>query len=245
MTMRATWQIFFRCVFAFLAVVVSATAVAQSFDCKLARTGVEKLICADKALAGLDARIAISYQRALKAHDGQIADYVRRDQRAFQAMLRAIDKPQGDIEADCPPKDAACLKRLLEIRIDALDSQAYIYGGVYKRADGTKLLITPRKSAEFHLRVVAYKPTLTITSVDLDGPAKKTDSIRWPEPSTVIVTMGDSNGLPRTKPCEFRIAFAPLAASINAIGDCDGRKFSGEYKRDLNDSLDHYINSID
>jgi uncharacterized protein YecT (DUF1311 family) len=110
----------FRESFSGFTVAAPAFAIAQSFDCKLARTGTEKLFCSDKALGSLDERIAAAYQRALNAHNGQIIGYVSNDQRAFQARLRAIDKPAGDTGSDCRPKDAVCLGGLLETRIEVL-----------------------------------------------------------------------------------------------------------------------------
>ncbi|WP_051356734.1 lysozyme inhibitor LprI family protein [Azorhizobium doebereinerae] len=60
-----------------------AAADGPSFDCKAARTKVEKAICADPALAALDRRIAAAYQKVMGALDADGKAALRADQRIF------------------------------------------------------------------------------------------------------------------------------------------------------------------
>jgi uncharacterized protein YecT (DUF1311 family) len=56
-----------------------AMRVAPSFDCKVARTSMERAICADDELAGWDARMGQAYQQAMRT---------QRDQRGLQDSQR-------------------------------------------------------------------------------------------------------------------------------------------------------------
>lgn len=79
-------------------VAVCATAVATptpasaqaSFDCKTARTAVEKEICGDKGLAALDRKMAAAYAAALKRLDPETAKLLREDQRTAIATRDAF-----------------------------------------------------------------------------------------------------------------------------------------------------------
>lgn len=68
-----------------LTLALSSLASAQSFDCKLAHTPREKLICADTRLSALDAEIAANY-KALRARlSPASAALVQSDQREWLA----------------------------------------------------------------------------------------------------------------------------------------------------------------
>jgi uncharacterized protein len=67
-----------------LLLIAAATPVAAaSFDCAKARAKVEKLICKDPQLSRQDEDLAKAYGEALKLWDGQIAAYVKMNQRGW------------------------------------------------------------------------------------------------------------------------------------------------------------------
>ena len=70
---------------------------AASFDCRKAATAIEKMICADPALAALDCQLAAAYRRALAISPRP--DSIQSDQHSWLARERAR----------CT--DAACLKK--------------------------------------------------------------------------------------------------------------------------------------
>lgn len=73
-----------------LLVATSVPAHAQaSFDCKKARSPVEKAICRDRTLSDLDRKIAAAYSTALKGLDPVTAGHLREDQRLFVASRDA------------------------------------------------------------------------------------------------------------------------------------------------------------
>jgi uncharacterized protein YecT (DUF1311 family) len=216
----------------------SSTASAASFDCAKAKTLTEKAICKDPALNQLDERMAAAYKRALEAHGGQIANYVRNDQRAFLREMREIDKP-GDIDPVCDAKDLPCLRKFVGRRIDTLESAAYSFSGVYKRADGAKLLLGGVKEQEVNVRSISGRPAKLMRTLDL---AKKTV---WDGTDAVTTTLGDSNGGPVKGGCELRLKLSSVSMEITQSGACEGRRLGGNYKRDLKDSLQAYELSID
>jgi uncharacterized protein len=71
------------------AVLVASPQPAQaqaSFDCTKAKTAVEKAICADRTLAGLDRKMAAAYASALKRFDAATGRLVREDQQAAMQL---------------------------------------------------------------------------------------------------------------------------------------------------------------
>lgn len=71
---------------ALLFLVSHSAAMAEagpSFDCKAARTGPEKAICASPALSALDRRVAAAYRNAMAAFDVPTQAALRTDQRYF------------------------------------------------------------------------------------------------------------------------------------------------------------------
>jgi uncharacterized protein len=78
-----------------LMALLATSAGAASFDCKLARSKAELLVCADPALSALDDELGKLFALALRAST---------DRRAFRA---ASDKEWGRREATCA--DRACV----------------------------------------------------------------------------------------------------------------------------------------
>ena len=96
----------------FLLVAAPALAATPSFDCSKAGKPVEKAICADPALATLDAEIAAAYGRALArvSIDAGAASRLRELQRTFVAERNAgFVKPGYRME-----EHLAAQKNLLE-----------------------------------------------------------------------------------------------------------------------------------
>lgn len=65
----------------------SAQQSGPSFDCRKAKSVLEKTICADPKLAALDRRVAAEYAGALKRLDARSVADLRQDQRWFQGVL--------------------------------------------------------------------------------------------------------------------------------------------------------------
>lgn len=83
------------------ALALPALAGAPSFDCKLARTRVEKAICASPALSDLDRRIAGAYAAALSGLDEAGRAALRTDQRLFiDARNSFYGTPDFDLKTD-------------------------------------------------------------------------------------------------------------------------------------------------
>ena len=62
---QSTLTPFFQCGFALMLAATSASASAASFDCKKAKTQVEKAICEDPRLSKLDEELAVTYRDAM------------------------------------------------------------------------------------------------------------------------------------------------------------------------------------
>jgi uncharacterized protein len=88
------------------AVLAPGTTDGASFDCSRARTQVEKMVCADAVLSGLDEQLAQAYAAVLRK--GGSSDRLKAEQRDWLKNKR--DK--------C--RDAQCLKSAYESRLTQL-----------------------------------------------------------------------------------------------------------------------------
>lgn len=90
------------------------SAIGASFNCKLAKTPVERAVCADSSLSALDERLAQSYKQALaKAGEGDLT--LRIEERQW------LD----DTSARCDGGDLVpCIREAYAARIGELDSRA-------------------------------------------------------------------------------------------------------------------------
>lgn len=78
-----------------------AASDGPSFDCRAARSKIEKAICADPALSALDRRIAAAYQKLLAALDAPGRTALRMDQRTFlEARDIQARRSDYDLKAD-------------------------------------------------------------------------------------------------------------------------------------------------
>lgn len=99
-----------RVLLALLLLGTFASASAASFDCKLARTAVEKRICADPELSRLDDQLGSAYRAALRTTPHPA------DLKSEQAQwLKATRNP-------CP--DVACTRTAYQARLAALTAPA-------------------------------------------------------------------------------------------------------------------------
>ena len=91
-------------------------ALAQSFDCKKAGTPVEKLICSDKELGGLDAELETNFRAMLNVSLAERAAILAEARRWIGARDKKCPIPKGGAQ------DAAlaCLKAEYRARIAAL-----------------------------------------------------------------------------------------------------------------------------
>lgn len=220
-----------------IAVLGSACAAfpahARGIDCAKASTRLEKTICADPAKIEYDTRIAAAYDRALKAFGGAIAPYVRLDQKTWLSRFRVIDKSEGD--ENCSVDDSQCIREEMFARMQAIESGAYEYSGVYRTAAGMKLLLAPRYANGYFLRVFnPAKLNVHIATLDQDRAAL------WDGADKMISQMGDGNGLPMKEPCTLKLALKPLSLQVTQTGRCGGTNYAGSYARQLGETLLDY-----
>lgn len=118
-------------VLAFLAVIAVAVPLySASFDCNLASTDVEKLICADSTLSGLDEKMASAYEAALNTTQDRNALLV--EHREWISFV--LNKCE----------DATCLKKVYAQRIGKLWTQAQKSGS--QEATGSVSQSAPPKT---------------------------------------------------------------------------------------------------
>lgn len=112
--------------------IVSNVIAAPSFDCKLAKTAVEKFICGSDKLSALDQEIADAFRQALRrlADDPVAVDELRADQQYFIEF-----RDQDDCGAFME-----CAVPLLEIRrnflVDISRREREGFAGKWVAADG-------------------------------------------------------------------------------------------------------------
>jgi uncharacterized protein YecT (DUF1311 family) len=92
-----------------LSTLAPATGYSASFDCKKAKTEVEKLICADAELSRLDSDLGLAYRSTMKDLKTEQRDRVRSEQ---QAWLFSRD--------NC--KDRSCVAEMYRLRFAMLSS---------------------------------------------------------------------------------------------------------------------------
>lgn len=99
-----------------------ARAGAPSFNCALAQAPLEKLICADDALADLDADLGRAYQaRRLALADGERPALLAEQRDWLKGRLARCKLPaQGTLDLAAAAPAAACLAKLYQARIDQL-----------------------------------------------------------------------------------------------------------------------------
>jgi uncharacterized protein YecT (DUF1311 family) len=97
---------------------------AQSFDCKLAKSVVEKAVCGSKELSAADGAMAAKYTQVLAAVPEDVQAEVKSDQRAW---LRGVTQHCGKAaESNMVP----CLQNEYATQRRALDARVVTKGGV-------------------------------------------------------------------------------------------------------------------
>lgn len=94
----------------------TAALAAPSFDCKLAKSPVEKAICGDAALAGLDEDMALAYKQALqRVKDDPVSTKILRDDQRLYIASR--NEAFGDQYFDMAASMARQVEVLRSVRI--------------------------------------------------------------------------------------------------------------------------------
>lgn len=83
-----------------LALAFSLFAVAQSFDCKLAKSPREHAVCSDEKLAALDSAVSAAYKSLRAQLSPESAALVQSDQREWLHWLDVVCPAHGKGIAD-------------------------------------------------------------------------------------------------------------------------------------------------
>jgi uncharacterized protein YecT (DUF1311 family) len=206
-----------------LLILVAAPATAASFDCAKARTKVEKLICKDPQLSRQDEDLARAYGEALKVWDGQIAAYVKLNQRGWVGS-RALETPGmsgGGILCEDDKTALPCLRTIHADRIAVLRNPGFRLSGIYVRGQD-------------FLRIKAMPTGLDFAYQLADANASQgfTDDIR----PVKVATGQDVVSFPLTgtgpDACRLDAAFSADQVVLTQKGPCGGAKLGGWWKRD-------------
>jgi uncharacterized protein len=98
------------------------SAYAASFDCKLAKTPVEKAICASPALNKMDDAMAAKYKAVLAEVPADVQPEVRADQRAWLKKMAVRCKADDAM--------ASCLMDHYKAQMEVLNERVMTKGGV-------------------------------------------------------------------------------------------------------------------
>jgi uncharacterized protein len=101
----------------------AAGARGASFDCKLAKTPLEKAICATPELSAADERMAAAYKAVVAAVPAEMKAEVLAGQRGWLKALPHVCKAND-------PAMVACLQNAYKLRIDSLKSSVTTRAGV-------------------------------------------------------------------------------------------------------------------
>lgn len=229
-----------RAIYILIAVMALSTSAAQArgIECAKATTQLETVICGDPEMLDYDTRIAAAYRNALAIWGGAIAPYVRREQQEWLTAFRTIETVEAEIESDCAISDLSCLRVEMRRRVVDIESGAYVHSGVYRAANGMKLLLHPRYANDYRVRIYdpARLPKVDIVTADGDRTAL------WDGTQFMVSTMGDANGvpLPAEDGCTLRLLPQPLSIQVFQKGSCQGQIYEGIYNRLLDETLRSY-----
>lgn len=213
-------------------------AGAHGIDCGKPGTRLDAVICDDPEMRDYDRRIAAAYGRGLAIWKGAIASYVRRDQQEWLIAFRTIETLETEIENICALGDLNCIRVELRRRVVDLESEAYVYSGVYRASNGLKLLIHPRYAGDFRVRVYDPARLAKANIVTLEG----ADSTSWDDSTTMASAMGDANGqaLSAGDGCTLRLRAEALSVAVVQTGSCGGQSYAGVYGRLVGETLRGY-----
>lgn len=123
-----------------IAVVLSLTTtpgmlVAQSFDCKRAKTTVEKAVCSNKLLSEADTAMAAKYKQVLSEVPTEMQAEVRADQRSW---LQSLDVQCGNSD---PSAMLSCVRLAYVEQENALARRVVTMAGVRFLERSIRLLV--------------------------------------------------------------------------------------------------------
>lgn len=218
---------------------LSNPAHAARIDCVKAHTPIENAICGDLEMTGLDARIGLAYSNAVSAQP-QVAPWVRANQRRWLLERNAISSgfDENEIEAVCQLSDKPCIRAFLRRRAEELEARAYRHAGVWKAANGAKLIISAISGQRFNWTLYR-RGSDPIRTLDDDS------GQHWTPQGVMAATMGDGSGFPQKRVCEITVTASAKTAKIAQKGVCLGFDYSGRYARDLTDDPMDYETGID
>jgi uncharacterized protein YecT (DUF1311 family) len=206
-----------------LLLLLAAPATAASFDCAKARTKVEKLICKDPQLSRQDEDLAKAYGEALKAWDGQIAAYVKMNQRGWVGS-RALETPGmsgGGILCTDDETALPCLRTIHADRIAVLRSPGFRLSGIYAR--GEDFLSIKAMPIGLVFGYMLADPSATQGSTDDTQPVKVA-------PGQTIMAFPLTGTGPDA--CRLDASFTADTVLLTQKGPCGGAKLGGWWKRD-------------
>lgn len=206
-----------------LLLLVAAPATAASFDCAKARTKVEKLICKDPQLSRQDEDLAKAYGEALKLWDGQIAAYVKMNQRGWVGS-RALEPPGmsgGGILCTDDETALPCLRTIHADRIAVLRNPGFRLSGIYARGQDFLSIKAVPTGLDFAYQLADANAAQGFT--DDTQPVK-------------VMTGQTITSFPLTgtgpDACRLDASFTVDTVLLTQKGPCGGAKLGGWWKRD-------------
>lgn len=112
---------------------VCGAARAASFDCKLAKTDIERAICSDKDLSAADDRMAAAYKATMAMAPAEVQAEIREDQRTWVRSLTTVCKSDTVALAHTAARRTelvSCLKEQYKSETAALQQRVVKKGGV-------------------------------------------------------------------------------------------------------------------
>lgn len=126
--------------FAIASSAVGAEPSSPSFDCTKATTKVERMICADSFMAGLDRQMADLFAKHLAGLDGDARAVAVAEQRAWLKSR----------VTECPPeafKSSDCLQSLYYSRVKSLETRLHAFVGFECQGDRAILTLDAKTGA--------------------------------------------------------------------------------------------------
>jgi uncharacterized protein len=112
---------------------VCGVAQAASFDCKVAKTDIERAICSDKDLSAADDRMAAAYKATMAMAPAEVQTEIREDQRTWVRGLTTVCKSDAVALARTAARRTelvSCLKEQYKSQTAALQQRVVKKGDV-------------------------------------------------------------------------------------------------------------------
>jgi len=191
-----------------LLTLLSISTHAQSFDCKLAKTPREKIICDDTRLQALDSEIAANYKTLRAQLSPASAALVQSDQREWLRWIDLVCPPNGTGAA---ANQTQCLQNNYFTRAHDFTKTAHL----------GNTIIFPRAHFLYKTGAIGNNPI---------NPGFGYGSLRWPQidikpdkPSAAYTTW---NNAAQTKAAQLAVGFsntpnATFDTAVDASGSID------------------------